>query len=104
MPHSTFMLLSYVECPDECGSSSRVGLRGDVRGQGPSVFGNTGDGKSQPSTTSLWGASCVLTSKSPRLLYVGLWAAYDPSLSCWPDKRACWGQPQSNQRMRLLLR
>uniref|UniRef100_A0A3Q3WK95 FYVE-type domain-containing protein n=1 Tax=Mola mola TaxID=94237 RepID=A0A3Q3WK95_MOLML len=56
---------------------------GDVAGvKVLSIFGNTGDGKSHTLNHILFsGESVFYTSKSPSSCTVGVWAAYDPTLS-----------------------
>ena len=72
-----------------------------------SVFGNTGDGKSHTLNHILFGGETVFyTSKSPSSCTVGVWAAYDPSLSLLAlDTEGLLGAATNqNQRMRLLLK
>uniref|UniRef100_A0A1A8FT93 FYVE-type domain-containing protein n=3 Tax=Nothobranchius TaxID=28779 RepID=A0A1A8FT93_9TELE len=72
-----------------------------------SIFGNTGDGKSHTLNHILFGgASVFYTSKSPSSCTVGVWAAYNPSLSLIAlDTEGLLGAAaKQNQRMRLLLK
>lgn len=72
-----------------------------------SIFGNTGDGKSHTLNHILFGGKDVfLTSKSPSSCTVGVWAAYDPTLSLVAlDTEGLLGAAANqNQRMRLLLK
>lgn len=72
-----------------------------------SIFGNTGDGKSHTLNHILFGGESVFyTSKSPSSCTVGVWAAYDPSLSLVAlDTEGLLGAAvNQNQRMRLLLK
>lgn len=72
-----------------------------------SIFGNTGDGKSHTLNHILFGGESVFfTSKSPSSCTVGVWAAYNPSLSLVAlDTEGLLGAAANqNQRMRLLLK
>ncbi|XP_077579248.1 zinc finger FYVE domain-containing protein 1 isoform X1 [Stigmatopora nigra] len=72
-----------------------------------SIFGNTGDGKSHTLNHILFnGESVFFTSKSSSSCTVGVWAAYDPSLSLVAlDTEGLLGAAANqNQRMRLLLK
>ncbi|XP_013870434.1 zinc finger FYVE domain-containing protein 1 isoform X2 [Austrofundulus limnaeus] len=72
-----------------------------------SIFGNTGDGKSHTLNHILFdGQSVFYTSKSPSSCTVGVWAAYNPSLSLLAlDTEGLLGAAANqNQRMRLLLK
>ncbi|XP_054884948.1 zinc finger FYVE domain-containing protein 1 [Poeciliopsis prolifica] len=72
-----------------------------------SIFGNTGDGKSHTLNHILFGGESVFyTSKSPSSCTVGVWAAYNPSLSLIAlDTEGLLGAAANqNQRMRLLLK
>lgn len=72
-----------------------------------SIFGNTGDGKSHTLNHILFGGkSMFYTSKSPSSCTVGVWAAYDPTLSLVAlDTEGLLGAAANqNQRMRLLLK
>ncbi|XP_061137430.1 zinc finger FYVE domain-containing protein 1 isoform X1 [Syngnathus typhle] len=77
-----------------------------------SIFGNTGDGKSHTLNHILFnGESVFFTSKSPSSCTVGVWAAYEPSLSLVAlDTEGLLGAgllgsaTNQNQRMRLLLK
>lgn len=72
-----------------------------------SIFGNTGDGKSHTLNHILFqGESVFFTSKSPSSCTVGVWAAYNPTLSLVAlDTEGLLGAAANqNQRMRLLLK
>lgn len=72
-----------------------------------SIFGNTGDGKSHTLNHVLFnGESVFFTSKSSSSCTVGVWAAYEPSLSLVAlDTEGLLGAAANqNQRMRLLLK
>ncbi|MEQ2296540.1 hypothetical protein AMECASPLE_025784 [Ameca splendens] len=72
-----------------------------------SIFGNTGDGKSHTLNHILFGGESVFfTSKSPSSCTVGVWAAYNPTLSLIAlDTEGLLGAAANqNQRMRLLLK
>ncbi|XP_031139541.1 zinc finger FYVE domain-containing protein 1 [Sander lucioperca] len=92
---------------DESEFVDRLGC-GDVAGvKVLSIFGNTGDGKSHTLNHILFsGESVFYTSKSPSSCTVGVWAAYDPSLSLVSlDTEGLLGAAANqNQRMRLLLK
>lgn len=92
---------------DESEFVDRLGC-GDTAGvKVLSIFGNTGDGKSHTLNHILFGGESVFyTSKSPSSCTVGVWAAYDPSLSLVAlDTEGLLGAAvNQNQRMRLLLK
>ncbi|KAL7400382.1 hypothetical protein ABVT39_011106 [Epinephelus coioides] len=92
---------------DESEFVDRLGC-GDVAGvKVLSIFGNTGDGKSHTLNHILFGGETVFyTSKSPSSCTVGVWAAYDPTLSLVVlDTEGLLGAAvKQNQRMRLLLK
>lgn len=92
---------------DESEFVERLGC-GDVAGvKVISIFGNTGDGKSHTLNHILFGGESVFyTSKSPSSCTVGVWAAYDPTLSLVAlDTEGLLGAAANqNQRMRLLLK
>uniref|UniRef100_A0A3Q4G6T4 Si:ch211-11n16.2 n=1 Tax=Neolamprologus brichardi TaxID=32507 RepID=A0A3Q4G6T4_NEOBR len=72
-----------------------------------SIFGNTGDGKSHTLNHVLFdGETVFYTSKSPSSCTVGVWAAYNPTLSLITlDTEGLLGAAANqNQRMRLLLK
>uniref|UniRef100_A0AAX7SFJ8 FYVE-type domain-containing protein n=1 Tax=Astatotilapia calliptera TaxID=8154 RepID=A0AAX7SFJ8_ASTCA len=72
-----------------------------------SIFGNTGDGKSHTLNHVLFdGETVFYTSKSPSSCTVGVWAAYNPTLSLIAlDTEGLLGAAANqNQRMRLLLK
>ncbi|XP_028320844.1 zinc finger FYVE domain-containing protein 1 isoform X3 [Gouania willdenowi] len=72
-----------------------------------SIFGNTGDGKSHTLNHILFnGETMFYTSKSPSSCTVGVWAAFNPTLSLVAlDTEGLLGAAANqNQRMRLLLK
>ncbi|XP_077398137.1 zinc finger FYVE domain-containing protein 1 [Festucalex cinctus] len=72
-----------------------------------SIFGYTGDGKSHTLNHILFnGEGVFFTSKSSSSCTVGVWAAYEPSLSLVAlDTEGLFGATTNqNQRMRLLLK
>ncbi|XP_056467560.1 zinc finger FYVE domain-containing protein 1 [Gadus chalcogrammus] len=92
---------------DECEFVERLGCGDMSEVKVLSVFGNTGDGKSHTLNHILFGGETVFyTSKSPSSCTVGVWAAYDPSLSLLAlDTEGLLGAATNqNQRMRLLLK
>lgn len=101
-----FSLLS-LQVRDESEFVDKLGC-GDVAGvKVVSIFGNTGDGKSHTLNHILFGGESVFyTSKSPSSCTVGVWAAYDPTLSLIAlDTEGLLGAASNqNQRMRLLLK
>lgn len=101
-----FHLLS-LQVRDESEFVDKLGC-GDVAGvKVVSIFGNTGDGKSHTLNHILFsGESVFYTSKSPSSCTVGVWAAYDPTLSLIAlDTEGLLGAASNqNQRMRLLLK
>lgn len=101
-----FSLLS-LQVRDESEFVDKLGC-GDVAGvKVISIFGNTGDGKSHTLNHILFGAKTVFyTSKSPSSCTVGVWGAYDPTLSLIAlDTEGLLGAASNqNQRMRLLLK
>lgn len=99
--------LSSLQVHDEAEFVDRLGCV-DVAGvKVLSIFGNTGDGKSHTLNHILFGGDTVFyTSKSPSSCTVGVWAAYNPTLSLVAlDTEGLLGAAANqNQRMRLLLK
>ena len=108
--HKRFCICVFSPClqiHDESEFLDKLGC-GDVAGvKVLSIFGNTGDGKSHTLNHILFsGESVFYTSKSPSSCTVGVWAAYDPTLSLIAlDTEGLLGAASNqNQRMRLLLK
>ncbi|XP_072346122.1 zinc finger FYVE domain-containing protein 1 isoform X1 [Scyliorhinus torazame] len=85
----------------------RLGIPGNKAVKVLSIFGNTGDGKSHTLNATFFdGHEVFRTSETQDSCTVGVWVAFDPSLSLiLLDTEGLLGATsKQNQRMRLLLK
>ncbi|XP_067831032.1 zinc finger FYVE domain-containing protein 1 isoform X2 [Heptranchias perlo] len=96
-----------LQVEDEGSFVERLGTTGEEAVKVLSIFGNTGDGKSHTlNATFFEGREVFPTSESQDSCTVGVWAAFDPSLSLIVlDTEGLLGATaKQSQRLRLLLK